>query len=711
MDKFRRPSSRTRARIAEALFRPEDEYLLMPSGSSSTTMVMAEPAWKYNYNYLAPVAMVDQLPLTQGFELRWLLLVGIRVLQALVNQVAYVRPRELATKAYTQLQQAFELLEHPDDIEQVARGILVLLDAQATLLLLFLDDVLLRSRTDVLKDLYSALFAIGADQRNEKAKNLLTGFSYSVQALVIVATPAFEQPPHSIDDYRRLFALIPLPRIADTFETDECFGFLRVGGPNPVMLRRLDSLDAWPDVAAAITDDVYRAAIGCRGGSDTFAAAIASRRAFVVDYSVFAAAVHGTWPQWAKYIWPTVGFFAVPPPSSSPSAAAPAATAAAATTGSASATAAAPADARDTRQLHPIAIRLAFTAGTSLQPAPRIYTPLDGQRWLMAKTAFQVADGNYHEAVSHLAQTHLVSGAIAIATHNSLASSHPVRRLLTTHFRGTLAINDAARLTLIAPNGTVDALLSSTIDTDRMLAALGHQLVTHNFNHSFLLTNMRERGVLATECDLPNYPYRDCALQIWGAIQQWCTEYINDYYTNDSLVVADNDLQRWLNELRTRARFEDIGELPGPCIATRTYLIELLTMIIFTASAQHAAVNFPQFDHMAFAPAVPLAAYADPLPPPPAPDAVATDESPSWIRMLPPKSQALSQLNVGWLLGSVHYTRLGEYQRDLVDGRPKIAAALERFRQRLVILEERMRLEFPDYPFLRPSLIPHSINV
>jgi hypothetical protein len=42
-------------------------------------------------------------------------------------------------------------------------------------------------------------------------------------------------------------------------------------------------------------------------------------------------------------------------------------------------------------------------------------------------------------------------------------------------------------------------------------------------------------------------------------------------------------------------------------IESRTQLAKILAIIIFTASAQHSAVNFPQASIMSFAPAMPLA--------------------------------------------------------------------------------------------------------
>jgi arachidonate 15-lipoxygenase len=80
--------------------------------------------------------------------------------------------------------------------------------------------------------------------------------------------------------------------------------------------------------------------------------------------------------------------------------------------------------------------------------------------------------------------------------------------------------------------------------------------------------------------------------------------------------------------------------------------------------------------------------------------------------MLPPLDQALTQLNLGTLLGSVHYTRLGQYD----DGHftdAKIVTALGRFQAALAAIEEMMNRNglAETYPYLLPSLIPQSINI
>ena len=65
-------------------------------------------------------------------------------------------------------------------------------------------------------------------------------------------------------------------------------------------------------------------------------------------------------------------------------------------------------------------------------------------------------------------------------------------------------------------------------------------------------------------------------------------------------------------------------------IGSLKYLIDAVTMIIYTGSVQHAAVNFPQYDLMSYIGSMPLGCYA----PAPTSKTGATDQD--FLDMLPP---------------------------------------------------------------------------
>ena len=113
----------------------------------------------------------------------------------------------------------------------------------------------------------------------------------------------------------------------------------------------------------------------------------------------------------------------------------------------------------------------------------------------MAKTIVQIADANFHQAVSHLGRTHLFIEPFVIATHNQLSPTHPLSIVLTPHFAGTLAINDPAARILAAAGGLIDVLLFGSIDQSRVFAVKGAQSYLLNVNTSTLPQTLAQRGV------------------------------------------------------------------------------------------------------------------------------------------------------------------------------------------------------------------------
>ena len=212
------------------------------------------------------------------------------------------------------------------------------------------------------------------------------------------------------------------------------------------------------------------------------------------------------------------------------------------------------------------------------------------------------------------------------------------------------------------------------------------------------------RGVDDPEL-LPVYPYRDDSLLYWEAIRQWVSEYLAVWYRTQADLDGDHELGAWFAELKAF----DGGRVPGLSseIGTLDYLIDVATLVVFTSSVQHAAVNFPQYDLMSYAPNMPLACYA------PRPKRKTGATEADYLKMLPPLDQAEYQLALGYVLGSVHYTTLGDYGRGHFRNR-RVDDPLKTFQRRLgeikKTIERRNRKRRP-YRFLLPSGIPQSINI
>ncbi len=472
-----------------------------------------------------------------------------------------------------------------------------------------------------------------------------------------IGVAADERRLMTIDDYNALFHVIGLPPISKDFHLDSTFAELRLAGPNPMLIRRIDKLDdRFP-----VTDAHFRIALP----GDSLAAAGAEGRLFLVDYAILDGVETGVTPGGLpKYLYAPLALFAVN---------------------------------KATKALAPIAIQC------RQKPADDnpIFTPDDGYNWRIAKTIVEIADGNYHEAITHLGRTHLTIEPFVIAAHRELGRNHPLAVLLMPHFDGTLAINHLARLKLISEGGVVDQLLGGKISATLGLTAWGVQ--HHPFMELLPHDEFRRRGV-DDRATLPSYAYRDDALLHWEAIREWVATYVRCFYRSDAEVAADEELAAWLTVAADKTGGRLKGVAPSRTLAE---LVDVTSLIVFTASAQHAAVNFPQFDIMSYAPAMPLAGYA------PAPTKKTGATEADYMAHLPPRDQAALQMNTGHMLGAVHYTRLGHYAPNHF-GEPRLNELAGRFAATMDTIEativERNRHRRP-YPFLLPSGVPQCINI
>ena len=496
--------------------------------------------------------------------------------------------------------------------------------------------------------------------------------------------------PTSIADYAGLFQEVALPAGTSVFDDDRAFARMRVAGPNPMAIRRVAALDDRFPVTDAMLQDRL-------GPGDSLARAGEEGRLYLADYAVLDGAQAGTFPHTQKFLGAPLALFAVPAGRSA------------------------------ARGLVPVAIQCGQVPG----PSNPVFTPRDGWGWQIAKNVVQVADGNIHQAVSHMAHTHLVLEPVVVAALRTLASCHPVAVLLQPHFAGTLEVNDMAQAQLLAPGGGVDTVMAGSIEASRALIVKARQEFV--FADAMLPRALRLRGVDDVEA-LPDFPYRDDALLLWDATRTWVGSYLRLYYTSDQAVLGDAELQRFVAEVGAAdgGGLKGFGE--GGRIATVEALVDTLTLVIFTASAQHAAVNFPQYPVMSYVPNMPLAAYQ------PAPSHKDGLTAQDLLAMLPPLDLAHMQLSLGYLLGSVNQTRLGIYSdlqttapagpgsrvgglvENVLDGvlhrqhfvDARVGEPLGAFQGTLSAIErtieDRNTLR-PAYTYLLPSRVPASINM
>ncbi|MGF1886355.1 lipoxygenase [Photobacterium profundum] len=470
-----------------------------------------------------------------------------------------------------------------------------------------------------------------------------------------------------LDAYKDLFQKIPLPAVAAIFQQNDCFARYRVAGQNPMLIKGVSSLaDNFP-----VNETDYQKVMGL---DDSLAEALAESRVFLLDYHELKVLVDN--PQTPeKQVFAPIALFALP---------------------------------KDRKSLIPVAIQ----SGQNKDDSTITYAVQNNDnsseywQWQAAMTMVQVADGNYHELFVHLGRTHLVIEAFTIATNRCLAESHPINVLLLPHFEGTLFINNSAAGSLIAAGGPIESIFGGKIKATQNAA--GTDRLGLDF-YGYMLPNDLATRQVGNRDFLPDYPYRDDATLIWEAIHNWTTAYTSIYYTDDATVTEDYELAAWAESLMTEGAIN--GFKP---ITTREQLSDVLTMIIFTSSAQHAAVNFPQRSLMSFAPAVTGAIWGKD------PTNIQTEKA--WLQNLPPMSQSLEQLSLLQLLGGVYYRQLGEYRSNnfpyldwFEDDRiTDQGGPLSQFQASLADIEQTINIRNEtrqEYSFLLPSKIPPSINI
>lgn len=182
------------------------------------------------------------------------------------------------------------------------------------------------------------------------------------------------------------------------------------------------------------------------------------------------------------------------------------------------------------------------------------------------------------------------------------------------------------------------------------------------------------------------------------------------YYESDQVVAEDQELQDFVNDVYVYGmRGKKTSGFPKS-IKTREKLSEYLTVVIFTASAQHAAVNFGQYDWCSWIPNAPPTMRA----PPPTAKGVVTIEQ--IVDTLPDRGRSCWHLGAVWALSQFQENELflGMYPEEHFIEKP-VKEAMARFRKNLdtivsVIAERNKKKKLPYY-YLSPDRIPNSVAI
>ncbi|KAL4588334.1 hypothetical protein LXL04_001218 [Taraxacum kok-saghyz] len=362
--------------------------------------------------------------------------------------------------------------------------------------------------------------------------------------------------------------------------------------------------------------------------------------------------------------------------------------------------------------LKPLAIELSLPNKPESENYPGctsdVYTPcsdgVDATIWQLAKAYAAVNDSGYHQLISHWLNTHAVIEPFIIATNRQLSVLHPIYKLLKPHFRDTMNINALARQLLINARGFLERTVFPEKYAMEMSAVLYKNWV---FTEQALPADLLKRGVAVEDPNEPHglrlliedYPFAVDGLEIWSAIQTWVNEYCCVYYSSDDVVKEDSELQSWWTELITEGHGDKKDDPRWPKMQTRKHLIHTCTIIIWVASALHAAVNFGQYPYAGYLPNRPTVSRRF-MPKKGSPEYTEAEKEPERAFLKTITSQLQTLLGVALIeILSRHSTDeiyLGQSESPYWTADTAAVQAFERFGEKLVEIEERIMMSNND---------------
>nr|XP_043904894.1 arachidonate 12-lipoxygenase, 12R-type-like isoform X2 [Solea senegalensis] len=350
-------------------------------------------------------------------------------------------------------------------------------------------------------------------------------------------------------------------------------------------------------------------------------------------------------------------------------------------------------------KLKPIAIQL-HQKPSEQNP---IFLPSDTETdWLLAKIFIRNADVIDHESTHHLLCTHFMAEVYAIATLRCFPAIHPLYKLLVPHIQSSIHINMMARSLLLGPN---EILSVSSLGYEGVIELMRRTHAETTYSSLCLPENITARGLES----VPNFFYRDDGLKVWNIINRFVKAVVEYYYPTDDEVGKDTELQDWISEIFTHGFLGNKATgMPASFHCTEE-VIRFVTMVIFTVTAQHSAVNNGQYDYISCLPNGPIVLHKPP------PTTKGQSSMKTILETLPNVGVTAKSLVLLWVLGKRYtdFIPLGAYPERFDE--PALKQMIKEFQAELSYLSEEItarnsQLEVP-YTYLNPTEIENSTSI
>lgn len=239
-----------------------------------------------------------------------------------------------------------------------------------------------------------------------------------------------------------------------------------------------------------------------------------------------------------------------------------------------------------------------------------------------------------------------------------------------------------------------------------MFTILQRSLSSLTYRSLCLPDDIKDRGVES----LPNYYYRDDGLRLWDVIHRFVKGVLSYYYKNDDEVTQDEELQKWIQDIYEHGFLSQPNTGIPQKLTSAEELIKFVTMVIFTGSGQHSAVNSGQYDYGGWMPNTPISMQQRP----PAKKGKATEAT--LLQTLPSIDTTVNGMATMWLLSkqSSDFVALGCYP-EVHFYESAVQKLIEDFREDLdklsaSINERNANLKAP-YKYMEPKLVENSVAI
>ncbi|KAF7658086.1 hypothetical protein LDENG_00017920 [Lucifuga dentata] len=251
-----------------------------------------------------------------------------------------------------------------------------------------------------------------------------------------------------------------------------------------------------------------------------------------------------------------------------------------------------------------------------------------------------------------------------------------------------------------------------------MITILKRAVSSLTYSSLCIPEDIAERGLEA----VPNFYYRDDGLELWDIIHrcpcfsphvqvyelQFVHGVLGYYYKKDSELKEDKELENWIQDIFEHGFLSKESTGIPQKFNTVVELVKFVTMVIFTCSAQHAAVNSGQYDYGGWMPNTPTS-----LQRPPPTTKGATSEA-RMLQTFPDVNTTVHGMAAMWLLSSqsTDFVALGQYPDERFSEEIPLKL-IEDFQRELKALSASIKdrnesLEIP-YTYLDPELIENSV--